>query len=155
MRLWTKTEDITVIKEILFTSQSRRSAVLLKYNHSGVHRLYIKGGAEIVIDCCEYYWDNKGESVIMDDVKRDYFKTQIVGRMGRGSYSPVALAHVDFDGKNNALPDGNLSDVITGEWAYCQRNLTLEAVVGIKDPLHPEVIKNLLNIVKRLELRYG
>ena len=111
---------VTVVKRVLFSSRTRRSAVLVRYNQNGVHRLYIKGGGEIIVDSCEFYWDNKGEPEAMDDAKKEYFKAQLVGRMGRGSYSPIGLAHVDFDGKTNSLPEGDLADVVTEEWVLAR-----------------------------------
>ena len=122
------------IKRFPFTPEQGRSAVLVKHEASG-YRLYIKGGAELIVNQCAFYWNNNAVAEPMDSAKRAYFATQIIGRLGRASMSPIALAHCDVD----SLP----SDVsmLSEDWVYNQPGLVLEAIVGLAAPVRPDVIE--------------
>jgi magnesium-transporting ATPase (P-type) len=121
-------------KVFSFSSARKLSSVLVPKDGGG-YRLYVKGASEIVLRNCEHYWNASGEPTPLDDDKRAYLTDKVITHMARDALRTIAIAHVDFS--SNDIPDTNALD---DDWGYTQK-LTLEAIVGIIDPLRPDVIE--------------
>jgi len=97
-------------------------------------RLYCKGAAEIILARCSMY-SSAGANTrsVLGDVERRSVE-EVIAHMARNALRCVCLAHRDLDERTLAqLERGELSvDSL-------EADLTLDAIVGIKDPLRPDV----------------
>ena len=71
----------------------------------------------------------------LDDAGRAYLSDKVITHMARDALRTIAIAHVDFS--NTDIPD---TDALEDDWGYTQK-LTLQAIVGIIDPLRPDVVE--------------
>jgi Ca2+-transporting ATPase len=117
-----------VLRQVPFTSQAKFMATTVRLP-SGGFRVYVKGGAEIVLGrCARVIADPAGDdlhSVHLGDGDR----TQLVEKIasyGRQSLRPIALSFRDF---TSCPQDGQIA---------C-RDMTLLAIFGIRDPIRPGV----------------
>ncbi|KAL7428249.1 hypothetical protein ACHAXH_000794, partial [Discostella pseudostelligera] len=128
-------------KQIEFSSARKMMSYAVPRIEGG-YRIYCKGASEVLISRCNKHFHKSsraGEAVEMGDAVR-----QDIVRMGeqyaRRGMRTLTLAYrdlpdgVDFDAKSNTIfnTDGSeANEVETG--------LTFVALVGIEDPLRPEV----------------
>ena len=141
------TYDAYVVHQQPFTSESKRmsSIVLIRYP-DGSHklRLYIKGAAEVIISRCTsaMVGDDDTSTPLSSHDKHDVLDT-----MHGDSLRLLAVAYKDLD---DTLSEEEVSMVTDGTCAThavlyqnaideFEHDLTLIAVLGIADPLRPEV----------------
>jgi len=98
--------------------------------------LYHKGAAEMVLENCTHYLDSDGLEESLTKTKREQFE-KVIREYARGALRCVALAH------RNSIQDYcknpheiHLPDVEKN----LEKNMCLDALVGIADPLRPDVI---------------
>lgn len=119
-----------------FSSSRKRMTVLVtKKKHPWT--LYHKGAAEIVLESCTTYMDVDGSEKKMTKEKREYFQ-EVIQEFASDALRCVALAHrsrIDKVAKNLA----------TIHLVECEKKLEkelcLDALVGIADPLREDVIE--------------
>lgn len=107
-----------------FSSDRKRMSVYVKAKKI----LYTKGASEVVLSNCTSYTDVKGNPVPIDAAKRKEIAT-IINSMAKKALRTIALAH--------RIISSNVSDTTTAE--ELETNLVLDAIVGIIDPLRPDV----------------
>ena len=120
-------------KVFSFSSARKLSSVLVPLDNGG-YRLYVKGASEIVLGHCKDFWNASSDPVALDDAQRSYFTEEVIKRMAREALRTIAIAHADFSADD--IPDVGALDE---DWGYTQK-LTLQAIVGIIDPLRPDVV---------------
>lgn len=144
------TYDAFVVHQQPFTSESKRmsSIVLVKYK-DGSHRLrlYIKGAAEVVLArCTNALVGDGGDQTMVCPLPSDE-KEDLLSSMHGDSLRLLAVAYKDLD---DMLTDEEMtmvtqSSCATHAIAYqdnideFEDELTLISVLGIADPLRPEV----------------
>lgn len=112
-----------------------RSATKKKVTHAD-WTLYHKGAAEMVLENCTLYLDADGKEKPLTKAKREQFE-KVIREYARGALRCVALAH-----RNNIQDYCNdphkihLADVES----ELEEKMCLDALVGIADPLRPDVI---------------
>jgi P-type Ca2+ transporter type 2C len=128
-----------------FTPSLRISAAVVekKTNGNG-HRLYVKGAAEVVVKLCFKYLDHRAALQDLDYKKKQYFMNDLIVKMGKAQYRPIALAHCDFDDITKLKLPTNLQNV---DWVFKQK-LVLDAIVGIKDVLRDGISDAVLKCQK-------
>jgi calcium-translocating P-type ATPase len=118
-----------------FSSQRKRMTVLVN-KKKNPWTLYHKGAAEIVLDNCTTYLDVDGSEKKMTDEKREYFKSAIQ-EFASDALRCVAMAHrsrIDNVAKNFA------SITLAECEKKLEKDMCLDALVGIADPLRADVI---------------
>lgn len=116
-----------------FSSARKRMTVLVNKKKSG-WTLYHKGAAEIVLDNCTFYMDTDGSEKEMTKAKKEYFMG-IIQEFAGDALRCVALCHrkkIDSVAKN-------LASITLSECEKLEKNLCLDAIVGIADPLREDV----------------
>lgn len=101
--------------------------------------LYHKGAAELVLEKCKYYLDIDGNEVVITPEKRQEF-TDLIADFASQALRCVALSH-----KSNVQDlSGVNPETITPEEADKKnlvKDLCLDAIAAIMDPLRPDVIE--------------
>ncbi|KAM8814660.1 plasma membrane calcium-transporting ATPase 4 isoform 2-T3 [Rhynchonycteris naso] len=103
------------------------STVIEKPN--GGYRMYSKGASEIILRKCNRILDKKGEAVPFKNKDRDEMVRTVIEPMACEGLRTICLAYRDFN--DGEPPWDNENEILT--------ELTCIAVVGIEDPVRPEV----------------
>jgi len=113
----------------LFTFSSARKTMSALVN-SDARRgkiLYTKGASEVVLKLCNFVMDGTGAQTKLDAKARKEIES-VINDMARKSLRTFALAHRIVSSSVGALTAENL-----------EQDLVLDCIVGIKDPLRPDV----------------
>ncbi|XP_008152449.1 plasma membrane calcium-transporting ATPase 4 isoform X3 [Eptesicus fuscus] len=107
----------------------RKSMSTVIQKPGGGYRMYSKGASEIILRKCNRILDKNGEAVPFKNKDRDEIVRTVIEPMASEGLRTICLAYRDF---NDAEPPwDNESEILT--------ELTCIAVVGIEDPVRPEV----------------
>ncbi|EGG17786.1 P-type ATPase [Cavenderia fasciculata] len=109
-----------------FSSARKRMSVLVDQD-ANTYRLYSKGASEIILGQCDRYFDSNGQVQPLNDEARVHFEDCIT-KFATDALRTIGLAYRDFEATTtldfNEPPEDHLIFI---------------GVVGIKDPLRPEV----------------
>ncbi|XP_033959845.1 plasma membrane calcium-transporting ATPase 1-like [Pseudochaenichthys georgianus] len=120
----------SLFKVYTFNSE-RKSMSTVLYNPDGSYRMFSKGASEILLLKCCMILAPSGEAIPFGTRKRKEMMKQVIEPMASQGLRTICLAYKDFpaaDGEPNWEDEG---DILS--------NLTCIAVVGIEDPVRPEV----------------
>lgn len=120
--------QITIEKAYPFSSEVKRSSVLVK--HEAGYRLYVKGAAERVFAISSSMIQPNGSSRDMTDADRSQ-GVQTMERMARTGLRCICVSYKDIESVQTD-EEGNVVDPPF-------EDLVCLAIVGIKDPVRPEV----------------
>lgn len=104
-------------------------------------KLFTKGAAEVVLSKCSSYMNAEGIVEDLTDSLRSELLSKVV-EMGRKSLRVLALAHSvtpRAPKKTRVTRSGVGGNSVTPTVEDMESGLTLDALVGIKDPLRPDV----------------
>ncbi|XP_042782174.1 plasma membrane calcium-transporting ATPase 4 isoform X2 [Panthera pardus] len=107
----------------------RKSMSTVIEKPSGGYRMYSKGASEIILRKCNRILDKKGEVVPFKSKDRDEIVRTVIEPMACEGLRTICIAYRDFN--DGEPPWDNESEILT--------ELTCVAVVGIEDPVRPEV----------------
>jgi calcium-translocating P-type ATPase len=109
-------DEARVVHRMGFTSERKRMSTLIA-RADGAHRLLLKGAPEVLID----------SAAGLDLDQKDAIRAA-AAELSRAGRRTLALAYRDLDRPSVSLDAGEL-----------ERDLTLVAILGIDDPIRPEV----------------
>ncbi|XP_058675457.1 plasma membrane calcium-transporting ATPase 4 isoform X4 [Ammospiza nelsoni] len=116
-------------KVYTFNSVRKSMSTVLR-NSGGGFRMYSKGASEIILRKCTKILDKNGEPRVFKVKDRDEMVKKVIEPMACHGLRTICLAFRDFPA--GAEPDwDNESEILS--------DLTCIAVVGIEDPVRPEV----------------
>jgi len=121
-----------------FSSIKKMASILLQ--REDVLRLYNKGASEIVVERCVSYFDENGVITSLNPSKKEEI-LQYVTEMAARGLRTIGLAYTDFPSEDPSRPETFFDNAP-------DNNLTLMAVVGIKDPVRKEVPDAVLTCQK-------
>ncbi|QCD80324.1 Ca2+-transporting ATPase [Vigna unguiculata] len=121
----------SIIHVFPFNSDRKRGGVAIQRPNSEIH-IHWKGAAEIVLACCTGYIDVNDQLMEMDEEKMSYFKKAIED-MAADSLRCIAIAFRSFEMEN--VPTGEE----LAHWSLPEDDLSLLAIIGLKDPCRPGV----------------
>ncbi|KAI1890656.1 hypothetical protein AGOR_G00155900 [Albula goreensis] len=116
-------------KVYTFNSSRKSMSTVLK-NPDGSFRMYSKGASEIILRKCSRILDSAGEARVFHPKDRDEMVRKVIEPMACDGLRTICLAMREFPGDPEPNWD-NENDILT--------DLTCIAVVGIEDPVRPEV----------------
>ncbi|KAM9185429.1 plasma membrane calcium-transporting ATPase 4 isoform 4-T4 [Mergus octosetaceus] len=116
-------------KVYTFNSVRKSMSTVLK-NGNGGFRMYSKGASEIILRKCTRILDKNGDPRVFKSKDRDEMVKKVIEPMACHGLRTICLAFRDFPA--DAEPDWDSENEILSE-------LTCIAVVGIEDPVRPEV----------------
>nr|XP_019952223.1 PREDICTED: plasma membrane calcium-transporting ATPase 1-like isoform X1 [Paralichthys olivaceus]XP_019952224.1 PREDICTED: plasma membrane calcium-transporting ATPase 1-like isoform X1 [Paralichthys olivaceus] len=117
-------------KVYTFNSSRKSMSTVLK-NADGGFRMYSKGASEIVLRKCSRILDTQGQPRIFKPKDRDEMVRKVIEPMACDGLRTICVAYRDFPAEAGE-PDWDIENDILNE-------LTCIAVVGIEDPVRPEV----------------
>ena len=100
--------------------------------------LYITGGSDVVLNSASHYMKEDGSLEPLTDAKRDTIQREAIRPMANKALRTLALAVKRVD----SLPDNweeYKQHVDIDKPIALESGFTLYTIVGIKDPLRPEV----------------
>uniref|UniRef100_A0A671FQU8 Calcium-transporting ATPase n=1 Tax=Rhinolophus ferrumequinum TaxID=59479 RepID=A0A671FQU8_RHIFE len=107
----------------------RKSMSTVIEKPGGGFRMYSKGASEIILRKCNRILDKKGEAVPFKNKDRDEMVRTVIEPMACEGLRTICLAYRDFN--DVEPPWDNENEILT--------ELTCITVVGIEDPVRPEV----------------
>ncbi|KAG8525104.1 Plasma membrane calcium-transporting ATPase 4, partial [Galemys pyrenaicus] len=107
----------------------RKSMSTVVQRPEGGFRMYSKGASEIILRKCNRILDKKGDVVPFKNKDRDEMVRTVIEPMACEGLRTICIAYRDFS--NGEPPWDNESEILT--------ELTCIAVLGIEDPVRPEV----------------
>uniref|UniRef100_A0A8C6UEI0 Calcium-transporting ATPase n=1 Tax=Neogobius melanostomus TaxID=47308 RepID=A0A8C6UEI0_9GOBI len=117
-------------KVYTFNSSRKSMSTVLKKSDGGF-RMYSKGASEIILRKCSRILDPQGQQRLFKPKDRDEMVRKVIEPMACEGLRTICVAFRDFPVENGE-PDWDQENQILSE-------LTCIAVVGIEDPVRPEV----------------
>ncbi|XP_070256895.1 plasma membrane calcium-transporting ATPase 4-like [Myotis yumanensis] len=115
-------------KVYTFNSVSKSMSTVIQ-KPGGGYRMYSKGASEIILRKCNHILDKNGEAVPFKSKDQDEVVHTVIEPMASEGLRTICLAYRDFN--DVEPPWDHESEILT--------ELTCIAVVGIEDPVRPEV----------------
>jgi len=127
-------DDNEVIKVYPFSSEKKRmSSVMAK---EGGKIMHCKGASEVILDRCTKMMNENGDEEDMPEDKKKEF-ADLIEQWAKDGLRTLSLSYKD-------VSEGSLPDNKEGP----DDDLTLLGIVGIEDPLRPEVAESVKNCQK-------
>ncbi|TRY56127.1 hypothetical protein DNTS_015252 [Danionella cerebrum] len=117
-------------KVYTFNSVRKSMSTVLK-NLDGSYRMFSKGASEILLKKCCKILSNNGDAKNFKPMDRDEMVKKVIEPMASEGLRTICLAYRDFPVSDGEPDWDNENDILTG--------LTCICVVGIEDPVRPEV----------------
>ncbi|SCU87621.1 LAFA_0E07844g1_1 [Lachancea sp. 'fantastica'] len=153
-----------IVQIIPFESSRKWGGIVIK-NEDGLYRFYIKGAAELLLKRCGQMTDSAGNTDILSPEAQEE-KSEIIRNLAANALRAISIAHQDFPDCHNWPPqhlkdsiDPNIAspDLIFGQdqaqdelsntrdttTSSLGNAFTLDAIVGIQDPLRKGVKKSV------------
>lgn len=129
----------TFVKIFTFNSQ-RKSMSTIIHLPGGNFRLFTKGASEIILNKCDYIIDCKGQPKHFPIEKQEQVIKTVIEPMAGDGLRTICMAYKDFvkdpseanEERFESEPDWEKEEEIV-------RGLTCICIVGIEDPVRPEV----------------
>ncbi|CAK6949845.1 plasma membrane calcium-transporting ATPase 1-like [Scomber scombrus] len=119
-----------LFKVYTFNSVRKSMSTVLK-NPDGSYRMFSKGASEILLRKCSKILIDTGEATVFKDRDKDELVKKVIEPMASEGLRTICLAYKDFPTDDGEPDWDNESNILCG--------LTCIAVVGIEDPVRPEV----------------
>uniref|UniRef100_A0A8C9ZAI0 Calcium-transporting ATPase n=1 Tax=Sander lucioperca TaxID=283035 RepID=A0A8C9ZAI0_SANLU len=116
-------------KVYTFNSSRKSMSTVIKLS-DGNFRMYSKGASEIVLKKCNHILNEVGEARVFRPRDKDEMVKKVIEPMACEGLRTICVAYRDFSGD----PEPNWDDETN-----ILNNLTAICVVGIEDPVRPEV----------------
>ncbi|KAM6986833.1 plasma membrane calcium-transporting ATPase 1 isoform 1-T2 [Aplochiton taeniatus] len=117
-------------KVYTFNSVRKSMSTVLK-NADGSYRMFSKGASEILLKKCYKILTASGETKVFRPRDRDDMVGKVIEPMASEGLRTICLAYRDFPASEGEPDWDNENDILT--------SLTCVCVVGIEDPVRPEV----------------
>ncbi|KAM7003167.1 plasma membrane calcium-transporting ATPase 1-like isoform 1-T2 [Tautogolabrus adspersus] len=119
-----------LFKVYTFNSVRKSMSTVLR-NYDGSYRMYSKGASEILLRKCCKILVSSGDAKTFKPRDRDDLVKKVIEPMASEGLRTICLAYRDFPASEGEPDWENESQILTG--------LTCISVVGIEDPVRPEV----------------
>ncbi|XP_056107081.1 plasma membrane calcium-transporting ATPase 1b isoform X2 [Rhinichthys klamathensis goyatoka] len=117
-------------KVYTFNSVRKSMSTILK-NSDGSYRMFSKGASEILLKKCCKVLSTNGDARVFKPTDRDDMVKKVIEPMASEGLRTICLAYRDFPVSDGEPDWDDEADILTG--------LTCICVVGIEDPVRPEV----------------
>eukprot|EP01087_Luapelamoeba_hula_P015518 TRINITY_DN4649_c0_g1_i2.p1 TRINITY_DN4649_c0_g1~~TRINITY_DN4649_c0_g1_i2.p1 ORF type:complete len:894 (+),score=154.17 TRINITY_DN4649_c0_g1_i2:24-2684(+) len=130
-----KTYKDKIVKMFPFTSDRKRMSVAVQVDDDSAYRLYTKGASELILERSAYMVGKDGQITSITDTDREQLN-QLIEDLADQGLRTIGLAYREFsDTREFVEADDDDDDEIDPP----EYELTLQAIVGIMDPIRKEV----------------
>ncbi|KAL8009497.1 putative P-type ATPase, HAD-like superfamily [Plasmopara halstedii] len=119
-----------VVHMLTFSSAKKRMSVVVRRTETTC-RVYTKGATEVVLGLCKDMQRVDGSIEALNDAHKAKISAEVIEKYASQAYRTLCLAYRDLDVPAEDMIGWSDEDVET--------NLTCVAIVGIEDPVRPEV----------------
>ncbi|KAF4130119.1 Plasma membrane calcium transporter ATPase C terminal [Phytophthora infestans] len=119
-----------VVHMLTFSSAKKRMSVVVRRSATTC-RVYTKGATEVVLGLCQDMQRVDGSIEALDDARKAKIGDEVIEKYASQAYRTLCLAYRDLDVPAEETANWSDEDV--------EKNLTCVAIVGIEDPVRPEV----------------
>ncbi|EGZ24296.1 hypothetical protein PHYSODRAFT_541858 [Phytophthora sojae] len=119
-----------VVHMLTFSSAKKRMSVVVRRSATTC-RVYTKGATEVVLGLCQNMQRVDGSFEGLDDARKAKIGAEVIEKYASQAYRTLCLAYRDLDVPAEETVNWSDEDV--------EKNLTCVAIVGIEDPVRPEV----------------
>jgi Ca2+-transporting ATPase len=136
-------DKVPIIKSFPFSSTKKRMSTIVQVDDGeGVkRRIYTKGASEVVLQLCSTYMDQDGSIKQLTPELRARV-LQYISKMASQGLRTLTLTFKDLGEKQGAAVSGEVGaegSAAVDQLASLEKDMTLLAAFGIKDPLRKEV----------------
>lgn len=128
--------DHPVVRQLAFSSERKRMSTIIEVGEedSGIYRVYCKGAPEHLLERSSHILSDTGQVEPLDEEMRQSL-VSLLDQFTGEALRTLVLAYRDLDGWNpqEEYPSKE------AEEEDLEHDLTLLAIVGIEDPLRPDV----------------
>uniref|UniRef100_A0A1B6CSF5 Calcium-transporting ATPase n=1 Tax=Clastoptera arizonana TaxID=38151 RepID=A0A1B6CSF5_9HEMI len=123
-----------------FNSIRKSMSTIVPVAEEKGYHLFIKGASEVLLKKCSYCYGKNGEIITFTNEMQKEFESSVIKPMACDGLRTILLAHRDFVYNKESINQEQISPELDwkNEQDICD-NLTLLCVVGIEDPVRPEV----------------
>uniref|UniRef100_A0AAV2Z6B5 Calcium-transporting ATPase n=1 Tax=Lagenidium giganteum TaxID=4803 RepID=A0AAV2Z6B5_9STRA len=115
---------------LTFSSAKKRMSVVVKLSETAC-RIYTKGATEVVLGLCDKVQQMDGTTRVLQDAEKRAIGVQVIEKYASQGYRTLCLSYRDVDCSS--------ADIAKWSDEEIEKNLTCVAIVGIEDPVRPEV----------------
>jgi Ca2+ transporting ATPase len=129
-----------LVKVYTFNSERKSMMTVIHLPDNAGYRVYAKGASEIILSRCKYMLGKNGEIVNFGERELDDTTRNVIEPMASDGLRTLGLAYKDYvynNAKNNEISITKEPDWENEE--EVKNGLTAIGVVGIQDPVRPEV----------------
>ncbi|KAL4109487.1 hypothetical protein PRIC1_001187 [Phytophthora ramorum] len=119
-----------IVHMLTFSSAKKRMSVVVRRSATTC-RVYTKGATEVVLGLCQDMQGVDGSITALDDARKAKIGAEVIEKYASQAYRTLCLAYRDLDVPAEDTMNWSDEDV--------EKNLTCVAIVGIEDPVRPEV----------------
>lgn len=148
--------DYEPLYTVSFTSTRKMMSVLFKNTRTKSNLLLLKGGAEVIVEKCSHYINNKGEKKAFDEKEKEFLLNEITKIASEG-YRVLGLGYKDGEDLGILYQLNSADDIMNPAFMYLkdtnnynsvEQNSVFLGFVAISDPVRPEV-KHAIEIARR------
>ncbi|KAK0615692.1 calcium-translocating P-type ATPase [Bombardia bombarda] len=137
-----------VVQVVPFDSAAKYMATIVKLSENK-YRAYVKGASEILLARCTKVVEDTGDPILVSNLTDDAREelSQAITSYASQTLRTIAISYRDFASwpPNNAVAE---DDAALANFPAVHEEMTLLAIVGIKDPLRPGVPEAVLDCQK-------
>ncbi|GAB9468777.1 Calcium-translocating p-type atpase, pmca-type [Globisporangium polare] len=115
---------------LTFSSAKKRMSVVVKLTAT-TSRIYTKGATEVVLGLCHDVQHLDGSKSALNDARKAQIGSSVIEKYASQGYRTLCLSYRDIDAPAEEINKWADEDI--------EKNLTCVAIVGIEDPVRPEV----------------
>ncbi|KAG7398751.1 hypothetical protein PHYBOEH_010494 [Phytophthora boehmeriae] len=123
-------ENNEIVHMLTFSSAKKRMSVVVRRSATTC-RVYTKGATEVVLGLCKDMQRVDGSIEGLDDARKTQIGNDVIEKYASQAYRTLCLAYRDLDVPAEETNNWSDDDL--------EKELTCVAIVGIEDPVRPEV----------------
>ncbi|XP_059142779.1 plasma membrane calcium-transporting ATPase 2-like isoform X3 [Physella acuta] len=129
-----------LVKVYTFNSDRKSMCTVIKLDDQpDTYRFFCKGASEVVVKKCDYILNESGIAVPFNQREQEKVVNDVIEPMASDGLRTICLAYKDFVRGEKAENEGSLDGVDWDDEPSIYRSLTCVCIVGIEDPVRPEV----------------
>ncbi|CAD8093207.1 unnamed protein product [Paramecium sonneborni] len=139
-----------ILRQIPFSSKRKKMVTAILNPQNQTIRIFTKGASEIILAQCFRYVSNNGAEVLLDKTKKDDILHNVIENFASQSLRTIAIAYKDLEPQSQAIKGfvnakAHVHQINEDE---IDKDLTLIAIAGIKDPIRPDVADSIRQCTK-------